>query len=179
MHIRPLRSLVIAVVIAVAAAACGGAAAPNTNEPAGTVKAAFEAAQSGGVARMVDFACAARKDDVTQLFGGGASSLTALGISLDEVLSAMKVEFKDLQTTEKSKSGTTAVVHVTGTSTITFDPAKMREIVKKVLAAQGQPADDATIDVALNAMGSQLTQTQTLDEDVNVVQEGGTWLLCR
>jgi hypothetical protein len=91
----------------------------------------------------------------------------------------MKVEFKDLQTTEKSKSGTTAVVHVTGTSTITFDPAKMREIVKKVLAAQGQPADDATIDVALNAMGSQLTQTQTLDEDVNVVQEGGKWLLCR
>jgi hypothetical protein len=28
-------------------------------------------------------------------------------------------------------------------------------------------------------MGSQLTQTQTLDEDVNVVQEGGKWLLCR
>jgi hypothetical protein len=54
----------------------------------------------------------------------------------------------------------------------------MREVLKGVLAALGQPVDDATIDIAMNAMGSQLSQTQPMDEDINVVQEGGRWVLC-
>jgi hypothetical protein len=30
----------------------------------------------------------------------------------------------------------------------------------------------------MTAMSSQLTQTQALDRDVNLVQEGGKWLIC-
>jgi hypothetical protein len=175
---RILRSAVISIVVAVSLAGCGGAPAANSNEPAGAVKAAFDAAQAGGIAKLADFACAKNKDDIAYMFGGGASQLGALGVDPNDVFDAMKVEFKDVQTTEKSKSGTLAVVHVTGSATVTLDPAKMREVLKSVLAAQGQPVDDATIDIAMNAMGSQLSQTQTMDEDINVVQEGGKWVLC-
>src|SRR5919206_1526619 len=67
--------------VTIALAACG-AGAPNTSDPAGTVKAAFEAAQSGGIARIAEFACAAQKDDITKLFGSGAEGLAGLGVNL-------------------------------------------------------------------------------------------------
>jgi hypothetical protein len=38
--------------------------------------------------------------------------------------------------------------------------------------------DDATIDATIGAMSSQMTQSQALDEDINLVQEGGKWLIC-
>jgi hypothetical protein len=179
MDSRILRPLLVATVLSVGVAACSGAPAANQSEPAGTVKAAMDAAQSGGVAKLADFACAAKKGEISSLFGGGElGSLAALGVDPNDVFNAVKMDFKDIQTTEKSKSGDNAVVHVTGNMTITIDPAKVRDIMKKMMEGQGQSVDDATLDAALAAMSSQLTQTQALDEDIPVVQEGGKWLIC-
>ena len=47
-----------------------------------------------------------------------------------------------------------------------------------VMAANGQPVDDATIDATIAAMSGQLSQSQALDQDVNLVQENGKWLIC-
>ena len=45
------------------------------------------------------------------MFGAGAAGgLGALGLNADEVMGAMKMEFKDIQTTEKSRTGDNAVV---------------------------------------------------------------------
>jgi hypothetical protein len=179
MKSRNLGSLLVAVALALGLVACAGAPAVSQSEPAGAVKAAMDAAQSGGVAKLTDFACAARKDEISGLFGTGEmGSLAALGVDANDVFDAMKMEFKDIQTTEKSKSGDSAVVHVTGSMTITLDPAKMRELMKQIMESQGQPVDDATLDAALGMMASQLSQTQPLDEDIPVVQEGGKWLIC-
>lgn len=178
MQSRFLRSVVAAAVLIIAVAGCGGTGA-SQSEPAGAVKAAMDAAQSGGIAKMADYACAAQKDNIEGLFGGGGlGSLESLGISADDLAAAMKMEFKDIQTTEKSKSGNNAVVHVKATMTITLDPAKMRELMKKVMEAQGTPVDDAMLDTIISGMSSQLTQTEPIDDDVAVVQEGGKWLLC-
>jgi hypothetical protein len=178
MQSRFFRSVAVAAVLIISLVGCsGGIGGANQSDPAGAVKAAMDAAQSGGVAKLADYTCAAKKNDIAGLFGG-SGDLTSLGLTADEVAGAMKMEFKDLQTSEKSKSGTNAVVHVTGNMTITLDPAKMRELMKKVMQAQGQPVDDATLDLAINAMSSQLTQTQPLDEDIDVVQENGKWVLC-
>jgi hypothetical protein len=62
--------------------------------------------------------------------------------------------------------------------TVTIDKDKFRTIMKTMLAAQGAPTDDATLDTAMNAMSGQLSQTQKLDEDVAVVKEDGKWLIC-
>lgn len=179
MKARNFGSLVVAAALALALAACAGAPAVSQSEPAGAVKAAMDAAQSGGVARLTEFACAARKNEISGLFGTGElGSLAALGVDANDVFDAVKMEFKDIQTTEKSRSGDNAVVHATGSMTITLDPTKMREIMKQIMEGQGQSVDDATLDAALAAMSSQLSQTQPLDEDIPVVQEGGKWLIC-
>jgi hypothetical protein len=175
-----VRSAAFAIVAIVALSACG-AAAPNLSEPAGTVSAALDAAKTGGFATLVDYTCAAKKSDFASLFGGtggGLGSLTALGIDANSLFDAIKVDFQDVKTTETSKTTDKATVHVTGKSTVTLDAAKMKEIFKKVMAANGQPADDATIDATVAAMSSQLSQSQPLDEDVNLVQENGKWLIC-
>jgi hypothetical protein len=180
MKSRFLRSVAVAAVLIISLAGCsGGPGGGGTGDPATSVKSALEAAQSGGISKLAEFACAAKKGDVENMFGGGSlGGLTELGLTADDVFGAMKMEFKDIQTTEKSKTGDAAVVHVTGNMVITVDPAKMRELMKKAMQAQGQTVDDATIDTIIASMGSSLTQTQALDEDIPVVQEGGKWLLC-
>ena len=178
MRSRILRSAVIAAVLVLGLVGCGGGIA-NQSEPAGAVKAALDATQSGGISKLADYACAAKKGDIANLFGGeSVSSLTALGVDPNEFFGAVKFEFKDVQTSEVSKSAESAVVHLSGTMNISIDAPKMRDALKKVMEAQGQPIDDATLDMAIGAMTSQLSQPQPLDEDVTVVQEGGKWLIC-
>lgn len=176
-----LRSVAIAVAVIVSLAGCG-AGAPNTSDPAGSVSAALDAARSGGFAKLVDYTCAAQKSNFASLFGGagsgGLGSLAALGIDANSLFDAMKVDFQDVTTTETSSSDTEATVHIKGKMLITLEEAKMREILKKVLEAQGQPTNDQVLDGAMQMLGGQLSQTQDLDEDVQIVKENGKWLVC-
>jgi hypothetical protein len=168
--------LVASVLLAVGA--CGGSAGTG-NDPQGVVKSAMEAVSSGGLTKLTDYVCAAKKNDLTTIFGqSGMSSLASAGIDPASFMNAMSVKVTNLATTEKARTDTTATVHVTGDTAITFDKDKMRELMKAVLTAQGKPTDDATLDLVMNAMGSQLTTTQKLDEDISVVNEGGKWLIC-
>ena len=61
--------------------ACGGAAGGG-GDPSSAVKAAFDAAGSGGLAKLDDFACAAEKGKVAEMFGGaaGMEQLTSAGV---------------------------------------------------------------------------------------------------
>ena len=173
-----LRSAAIAAVAILALSACGGGGG-NASEPAGTVSAAMNAAKSGGFAKLLDYTCAAQKDSVAALFGGGdVSGLSALGVDANELFNAMKMDFQDIKTAETSKTADKATVHVTGKVNISFDEGKMKEVIKKILASSGQPADDATVSAMLAGMSGSLSQSQDLDEDINLVQEGGKWVIC-
>lgn len=172
-----LRSAALAAVAIVTLAGCGGGAA-NVNEPAGAVSAALDAAESGGIAKVLDYTCEAKKGDASALFGGLGSSAGVPGLDANAMLGAIKMDFQDIKATETSKSGTNATVHVTGKAAVSFDAAKMKEAFKQIMAANGQPVDDATIDAAIAGMGSSLNQTQAIDEDITMVQEGGKWLIC-
>ena len=176
---RTLRFKAVAILgaLTIGLAACGGAA-PGS-DPVGTVNAAFSAAESGGLAALTPFACAASKDNITGLFGGGGvEEMTAAGIDPNELFAAMKIDFQDVKATEKSRDGSTAVVQVNGKVAVQIDQAKFREVMKKVLEAQGQAIPDAQLDQMLTAMSGSLTTTQDLDEEVNLVNEGGKWLIC-
>ena len=179
---RFLRSVAVAAVLIVSLVGCsGGLGGGSQSDPAGAVKSAMDAAQSGGLAKLADYTCAAKKNDFASLFGGTGTTggLGALGLTADDIAGAMKMEFKDIQTTETSKSGNNATVHVKGTMTITMDPTKMRDLMKKVMQAQGQPVDDATLNGIMTSMAGSMTTSQALDEDVAVVQENGKWVLCQ
>lgn len=161
-------------------AGCGGAA-PGGTEPAGVVNSALAAAESGGLSSLTQYACAAQASDVASMFGTGASSLgqlQALGIDPNELFQAVKVDFENIQTSEKSKTDTAATVHVTGSAKMTVDSAKFRELFKKILEAQGLPADETMIDQAMAMMDTTLSQSQAMDEDVSLIKENGKWVIC-
>jgi hypothetical protein len=170
--------LALFAILAVLIAACGGAA--GGGDPASSVKSAFDAAATGGFAKLDDFACAAQKGKIAEAFGGaaGMDQLTNAGIKLDDVMNAMTIKFDNVATKETSRSDKNATVHVTGNMTVSVDPEKFKPILKQILTAQGLPADDATIDAAMTAMSSQLSKSQALDQDVKVVNENGKWLIC-
>jgi hypothetical protein len=175
-HSRRLAALACA--LAVALGACSGGPAGAANDPAGVVQAALQAVNSGGLSKLSDYACAAKKNDLSALGGGGLGTLTQAGISQADLLAAMSMSFADLAVTQTAKTDTTATVHVTGNSTITFDKDKMKGIMKTMLTAQGQQVNDAMVDAAMAAMTAQFATPQKLDETVNVVNEGGKWLVC-
>jgi hypothetical protein len=176
-QIRRVAALVFA--LAMTLGACGGGAGGAANDPSGAVTAALAAAQSGGLAKLTDFACAAHKNDIARAFGGGnMSALTAAGVKPEDLFGAMSFSFANLTTKEVTKTDTAATVHVTGDMTITVDKEKFKTIAKAMFTAQGLPADDATIDAMVSQMSTTLSSTQKLDEDIKVVNEGGKWLLC-
>jgi hypothetical protein len=90
----------------------------------------------------------------------------------------MTLSFANVSAKEVSKNGNNAVVHVTADMKVSFDKDKFKVLLKTVLAAQGQPTDDATLDAAMTMMSGQLDKTQHMDEDIDVVNEGGKWLIC-
>ncbi len=159
------------------AAGCGGS--PSANDPSGAVQAALSAATSGGLAKLSDYSCAAKKGDIANAFGGvDTSALQAAGIDVTDLLGAMSMKFENVSTTQVSKSDSAATVHLSADLTIAFEEDKMRTIMKTMLAAASQPVDDATLDVAMGAMSAGLSRSSKVDEDVQLVNEGGKWLLC-
>jgi hypothetical protein len=176
-QIRRVAALVFA--LAMTLGACGGGPAGAANDPSGAVTGALAAAQSGGLAKLTDFACAAHKNDIAGAFGGGnMSALTAAGVKPEDLFGAMSFSFANITTKEVTKTDTAATVHVTGDMTITVDKEKFKTIAKAMFTAQGLPADDATIDAMVSQMSTTLSSTQKLDSDIKVVNEGGKWLLC-
>jgi hypothetical protein len=168
-----------ALVLALTLAACGGGPGAAANDPAGSVQAAMTAVSSGGFAKMAEFTCAAKKNDLAGAFGGGnLGALEAAGVKADDIFNAMSVSFSNISAKEVSKTDTAAKVHVTADMKMTVDQEKFKAILKTMMAAQGQPVDDATINAAMSAMASSLSQTQKVDEEIDVVNEGGKWLIC-
>ena len=122
------RVATLAFALAMALGACsgvpGGAAA---NDPSGVVTAALAAAQSGGIMKLTDFACAAHKNDIAGAFGGGnMGALTAAGIKAEDIFGAMSMTFANIATKEVSKTDTAATVHVTADMTISVDKEKFK-----------------------------------------------------
>ncbi len=176
---RAARAAALVLTMLMAVAGCGGAAGGPTNDPAGSVTNALAAVSTGGLAKVTDYACAAHKNDLVNAFGGGnAAALAAAGIKPEDLFAAMSMSFSNVVAKEVSKTDTAAKVHVTADMKITIDKDKFKALMKTVLAAQGQPTDDTTLDAMLSGMTGALEQSQKFDQDVAVVNEGGKWLLC-
>ena len=176
-----MRTTTALAAVVLAVAACTGSPLADTSAPVGVVNAAMAAAEAGGFTQLAEFMCEASKNDLTSAFGGGGDlgALAGAGIDPNEVFGAMKIDFQDTTVTEVSKSDSEATVHLKGKMAIAFDEAKMREVLRKILDAQGLEATDQMIDAAMSMMEGQLSQTQDIDEDMKLVNENGKWVICQ
>jgi hypothetical protein len=153
---------------------------PAADSPEGIVKGAFEAVEAsgaGGIARLADFACAAKADAVVAVLGGGAG-LGALGVDPKEVLAGTSVDFENLEVSESLKTETDARVRITGTAIYTIDQATFRTIVTKMLEAQGVEPTKKVLDATTAQYADQLTRSAKMKFDMNLVQEDGKWVIC-
>jgi len=173
------RALAAVALVALAVAGCSGGIGGSSNDPVSVVNEAMNAAESGGFAKLTEYACQKNKDDIASAFGSGdLGDLSAAGVDPNELFAAMKIDFQDMAVTPVSQSGNEATVHLKGKMAMTFDEAKIREVMKKVIEAQGMEATDEIIDSAMSMVTAQLSQTQDIETDMKVLQENGKWVIC-
>ena len=183
MRYAPIRRIIAVLVVVATVAACGGGGGggPSSSDPTATVKDLMAAVTAGNYDKIADYACAAQKEQVTKqfdpgsLFGGEAG---ALGLTAADIKDAVKFSVSGFDAKEKSRDGTTAVVAMTGTMKLAIDKEKFKALMKKALEAAGQPADEATLNLAMGMIDTIGLQEQDISSDLTLVNEGGKWLIC-
>ena len=173
---RSVRIATFVAAVMVALVACGG----GSGDPTAVVKQAFTLIEQGKFDEIGNLACAAKKADVEKSLNFAASVAEQMppGFDTQSVIDSMKITISGLDVKEASRSGDTATVQVKATLKITFDEAKIREVMKAYLEQLGQPVDDTVLDAAMSQMSSLLSLEQPLDETTTVVNEGGSWKIC-
>jgi hypothetical protein len=174
MTVMLLRPLAVMVAIgALTLAACSAAPAGPANDPVTAVRNFVALMEAKQFDQMQAAACSelAGEMDLGSGFSAGLPGVTAT-----QFLEAVTIQVREPQYAEVSRSADRAVVSIKGTMAMTFDRARMREILRPALEAQGKPADDAALDAWLDLMEGMMNQP--LDEQVDVVNEGGEWKVC-
>ena len=167
--------LIAVIVMSALLSACGGGAAAA--DPTSALKDAMQAVVDKNFDKLAELTCAAKRDQVKDTFNP-ATALGATGVDSAKILDAMTISLKDPTYTKVSEEGDKAVVQFKGAMSMKFDMTKFRAIMKDVLAAQGQTVTDAELDAGLAAISGQLEQGQALDQKIDMVKEGGKWLMC-
>jgi hypothetical protein len=155
----------------------GGGAAAGTPEAA--VQNVLDALREERFSDIGPMVCSAKRDQILrQIDIATALASSAPGIDPQEILDAMTMAFDDLQVTRLSEAGDKALVSVKGKLTIAIDEAKARDLVRAMLTATGKTPTDEQVDRFLPILTAQLEKGQPIDSQVEVVREGGAWLVC-
>jgi hypothetical protein len=181
MRLSRIRRAVPVLVAAALLAACGGgggtAGQPGA-DPASTVNALVATIQQKAFDKLPDLACAASKDAIKSDFDPAGATGSALGVTTADFLAAINIEMANVKVGSPAVTGDTATVHLNADMKMTANKDKLKELVKKILTAQGQDASDAIVNAGLEAMAGQFESTKAVDTDVPLKNEGGKWLIC-
>jgi hypothetical protein len=156
---------------------------PADSGPVDAVDRAYQAARGGGMTEQLDFiACVAGGSDAVEfgvLFGGLAElALATSGIDPDDYWDALRPTISDLSAVERSRSGASALVHVTVRVALDPDLARLREMMRAGLEARDEPIDDAAIDAIVSRLAGRLGIDRLVERDLTVTQAGGEWTAC-
>ena len=155
--------------------ACGGGGGDG---PTAVVENVVDAMQSLDVEKASEYFCDEKKSELTAGLEEGFAELEAMGLDVDELLEAFKLEMTDMKYEEKSQEGDEAVVHVSGTMALAFDAEKLKDFLKKAMAASGQEVGDDELDFVVNLFESMAGQEAPVEGDVTLVKEDGDWVVC-
>jgi hypothetical protein len=170
--------LFVSLLLALILAACGGGDDDGGGDPVDVVKDMVNALEDLDLDKMQELVCEAQRADLVEALTGGAEEMEAAGITIDELLNAMKVTVENDKYEEKSKSGDEAVVHVSGSVKMEFKPDEFKALIKKMLEAEGTEIPDEMLDPMIDQMIAEEAQEDSIDSDVKLVKEEGEWLIC-
>ena len=172
--------LIAVVALAIALVGCsgapGGGGGGNPNgSPSDVVKAAMTALSNKDMTAFTNMACAAKKDEITSSLTGAIGSIP--GVAIGDVLNVLTIDTSKITVGSANESGDNATVTLNGSMSIQFDKAKMKDLMKKVLSAQGTNVDDAQLDAMMGAFPT-ATEQPINNQAVQLVKEGGAWKIC-
>lgn len=169
--------LFVSLLLALILAACGGGD-DGDGDPIAVVKDMVKALEDLDLDKMQKLVCEAQREGLVEGLTGGAEDMEAAGITIDELLDAMKVTVENDKYEEKSKSGDEAVVHISGSVKMEFKPDEFKALIKKVLEAEGTEIPDEMLDPMIDQMIAEETQEESIDSDVRLIKEEGEWVIC-
>jgi hypothetical protein len=175
MRTRFAARLAMTVMLGFSVVGCGGSS--GGGEPVDPVKSVISAIEAKQFDKIADYACAAKKEEVKTQFNFGeqlAGSLSDVpGVKSDDIIAAMSFKFENVTYKEASRDGDKATVAMTGMMKMAIDKVKITDVLK---AAGG----DATMVDALTAGFDAMSgEGIPMDSTVEVVKEGGKWLICQ
>lgn len=170
--------LFVSLLLALILAACGGGDDDGGGAPVDVVKDMVKALEKLDLDKMQELVCEAQRASLVEGLTGGSAEMEAAGVTIDELLDAMKVTVENDKYEEKSKSGDEAVVHISGSVKIEFKPDEFKALIKKVLKAQGTEITDDLLDPMIDQMIAEEAQEESIDSDVKLVKEDSKWLIC-
>lgn len=159
------------------AAATPTVAAPSS-EPAEVVEAVFGAVTEMNVEPAITLFCEAKAPEMAGTIESGFGDLLAMGLDPEELVQAFNIDLQDMAYQETSRDGDAAVVHIAGTLRFDFKADVLKEVIKKVAEANGQPLSDQELDFVITLLSVVAQQGTPLDADVQVVMENGQWVVC-
>lgn len=127
--------------------------------------------------RIPELVCAERAEEVAadfDLVGEMAES----GIDGQAILDAITIAASDVVTEVLSDDGTNAVVQVTGTLTMTVDEAAFRTVMEAFVEEMGIPVDSPEISAAIDSALAEMSQSEPIEGEIDVLLEDGTWKIC-
>jgi hypothetical protein len=154
--------------------ACGGGAG---GDPVSIVKDMMRAVQDERFDAIADFVCADEKEaiisqfDFRRAYGGSAENT-------QKMLDAIAFDLSGLTYEKTSESGDKAAVSVKGKLVAKVDREKIKSVIADLLAAQGMPTDDATVNQSIDLVAGQFESGQDISTDFDLVKEGGAWKIC-
>jgi len=175
--VRPLRWVLVAIVLVVAGA-CGGGPAPDS--PAGVVRTALDKAAAKDLDGLRALACAGQEDVIRQQLGlpAGLGDAILPGMDAAALVDAVQLDVSKVKIGDAVVSGETAAVPLKGDVGVTFDAAKMRPILKQLLETQGRSMTDEQVDALLKGLAA-YGQSVPLDQSIRLVRESGAWKVCQ
>jgi hypothetical protein len=140
-----MRRLLVAFLAASALLGCGGGGPTGgpAADPVTAVTNVVNAIKAKSFQILPSMYCEGRNPPFTSSLNSLASQVP--GMTVDSIMAPVTITVDGFTATLFNQNGNQANVQVTGTMTFTVDPVRARDVVRAVLAAQGQPTDEASI----------------------------------
>jgi hypothetical protein len=171
--------LAMAIMLGLSVLACGAGGGGGGDDPTTPVKGVISAIGARQFDKIADYACAAKKEEVKTQFDFAtqmAGSLEGIpNVKANDIVNAMSFTFENVTYKEDSRSGDTAKVSMAGTMKIAIDKAK----ITSILQAAGGDTAAAMVDTLTAGIDAMSGTGIPMDSTVDVVKEGGKWLICQ
>ena len=150
------------------------------DRPADAAHRALERVAAHDLAGANQYVCAGRRNplDLPFMIGGILEPVGALpDFDIARTLDVMALDISRVTVTETTVGENLTELHIGGTLVTTFDPTAVEALFRAMAAEQGQPVDDALLAQTMANVSAGPVQL-TVDEDVPVVRDQGTWKVC-